>query len=1335
MPIPLRSKLELDMWRLASAVRCENCGKRRLRDSQPTGDDPWRPGPGPDGVNAIWPFAAALCGSCVLAKAVKEIDLWMSATIPSSVLPALPFVFLTHELHVVPASTAEQERPPDDLRITKVFLSADVDEIQSELESVKLMGPGAFEEWLKGLEGRRAALLQEAAKWQRWEAAGGLRYPSPSQQPTTSDSTSSAPDSTVAGSDTAAAAAGSETPSSTPASRHPRSQQEAAMLKSARAAEIERRCQVLDPPLPASLLRHIPAFQAAIQITTPLDDCAWDVLKPRLLSQRAEAEKREQEATAEAKLPDGEAAEEPRRLESTLATTKEARDLVDKQWEEVQEPLRIRIVGYADDFVRDKWENGRKVSRENCSRFAAEALVNIRQRFYADTAKEVAAAKAAGKPLPADPSQGPFTQTLTLENMKWIFDSKIKPFTELYRKELFFCNACEGNTKAYGFEGVVQHYAAKHTSALSLGSIVVHWRAEWPEVPPFNPEGRNHKVSAPAQRSSGGYFGYQPMPAALPPQVPSYPPPSAPGYGPPPYGDMYHPPQQPQQYFPQGPYPPPSGYGQQPYTPQPGHYPPYPQPSMQNGPYPPPPTPDPSQAYTPSYTGQHPAPPPGPSVPGPYNSNYNAYQSNQQGNPPVPSTSGFSSQYSKQLEFIAKNSREVWQALTSIKDLPGSARVFATIHHVVKRYRSRFSETPPLSMFIDGLSNNKDMRPVRNINGLSCKACQLGLGNAASVEKEAHGVSFPKLANHFQNKHIELIQATQHMAPMDWVNDMVFLENQHVMPRLRSAVASDSQKSYLLADAFPEVFNQPLQAPAPYQQPMHTSFHTQGQPSGSQLPPSADNHDRFYANSASQSGQGGYNTPQDGYHVAPNPPPPQSHSYEPGLGDSGQEASRQKNFHQNHKRGGGKNKVGRNNRATSAARRLTEEEDKRAEEEARRQEDEIRAMWATDRATTARAATLSARPEDERPSRQPTAPNRGSQPSTNRTETPYQHRNLPSQKSTPRPGASEDEPNLMAALEMHLEKRHASPTPSIPRQPSETVAPYRSDPHVSRLVDHKPAASPLSGRFVPDGGRSTSPTQTEHYWRAQGPPQHRESRDLSGPPKQSPSTYYVAPRYGAREELAYERDVPVAANAYRQAAHQPDEQRYEPSAYGRYPAEQDRRDSAPEPRHPREDPHYSRGPPPSEHARYERASRPEYYRPLAEEARPLPRGAVQEFEIVQVIDDQGEYFIRRPVVRRQAESYYYEDRAVARREPEAYQCYEPVHHAPRPPAPVVYEHGPAPLPRSDPQPSWHRRESNTAPVNRADPAYYEPYDPHNPTAAVPVPSPRYQRQTLYYGDQ
>jgi hypothetical protein len=162
------------------------------------------------------------------------------------------------------------------------------------------------------------------------------------------------------------------------------------------------------------------------------------------------------------------------------------KEISDREWDKFQDPIHARIGGYADELIRDGWYRGEKVTKQNSPRFAADVLCYVRKRFYDDVAKDEAAARAAGREPKRDPPNGPYTQRLILENMKWVCDTKIKPLTDI--KELFLCNGCENNHKFYSFESVLQHYAAKHTTALSSGTIVVNWRAEWPEHPPFNPE-------------------------------------------------------------------------------------------------------------------------------------------------------------------------------------------------------------------------------------------------------------------------------------------------------------------------------------------------------------------------------------------------------------------------------------------------------------------------------------------------------------------------------------------------------------------------------------------------------------------------------------------------------------------------------------------------------------------------------------------------------------------------------------------------------------------------------------------------------------------------------
>ncbi|KAL2261851.1 hypothetical protein VTK26DRAFT_3171 [Humicola hyalothermophila] len=805
MPAPFHSKTELDMWRLICSPRCQDCGRLDVRN-QKTSLDTRHPGPGSEGVAVVWPFAARLCASCLLKNTVKEVDLLLSPSIPSAVVPAVPFVFLTQDLHIFSAASLEQAQLPADAQLAKRFSLSDVEALKQEFLQVKDMGEGTVAEWLKGLPGRGNDMQHAASKWEKWEHSGGLTkvrsqlHPGYVNRPPAASmdkkpSTDRSPAQTV---NLPAPASGHQSLSQ---GRHERTAEEAAQHKAARKAEIERRALLLDPPLTADVLHHIPSFQAATHIATPLDDHAWEVLKPRLLAQRADGEKaREAGRATQAKLGQNSLEHPP--AEATLASSKEARDRIDKKWEDVQAPLRAKIAGYADEVIRNNWGKGKKVKRENCSQFAVGVLLHVRTRFYAEVAKDAAAAWAAGNTPPADPPEGPFTQKLTLENMKWIFDTKIKPHTECFRKELFYCNGCEGNLKPFGFEGVIQHYAAKHTTALSLGNTVVHWRAEWPELPPFSAEARPAK---PSLQQGPGIFplpggptphtniAYQPpanVPAPLPP---TYPPSVGYGYNAPNYSEYHQPPPVP--------VPPPYPYQTQPppFVAQPGYGPPqqYVSPAAPYPPYPTPAAPYIGPVVEPwrGYSGQYDHPP------APYQG---APSASIPLAPPLPPA--YPSIYQTRLEDIARNSREVWRLLDDIKDLPGSLRVFVTIHHLVKRFRSRFGDTPPLSMFIDGLSNNKDMRPVRNVNGLVCKACHLGLGNAASVEKDRKDFSLPQLANHFQTKHVEPMQRAQMPNPpptLDWVVDMVLLPDNSTISRFVPS-RNEPQKS-LLADAFPDL--------------------------------------------------------------------------------------------------------------------------------------------------------------------------------------------------------------------------------------------------------------------------------------------------------------------------------------------------------------------------------------------------------------------------------------------------------------------------------------------------------------------------------------------------
>jgi hypothetical protein len=98
-----------------------------------------------------------------------------------------------------------------------------------------------------------------------------------------------------------------------------------------------------------------------------------------------------------------------------------------------------------------------------------------------------------------------------------------------------------------------------------------------------------------------------------------------------------------------------------------------------------------------------------------------------------------------------------------------------------------------------------------------------------------------------------------------------------------------------------------------------------------------------------------------------------------------------------------------------------------------------------------------------------------------------------------------------------------------------------------------------------------------------------------------------------------------------------------------------------------------------------------------------PRPPIEAYEIVQVIDEHGEYYIRRPVRRHPDARYVYDERRVHR---------DIVSSA-------AAEPGYAPVSRSSlPREAVQARPAaGSWPADRgADSAYYEEYDPRFPAA-------------------
>jgi hypothetical protein len=159
--------------------------------------------------------------------------------------------------------------------------------------------------------------------------------------------------------------------------------------------------------------------------------------------------------------------------------------------------------------------------------------------------------------------------------------------------------------------------------------------------------------------------------------------------------------------------------------------------------------------------------------------------------------------YHAKLEDIARNSRELWFYVASVRELPGPIKAFIVVHHVCTRFQTRFSEEPPLTLFVEGLSNHKEMRPVRNINGLECKACCLQLGIATPSDHDKKSYSLPQLVKHFHQRHIEQPHAVG-VPTLNWCTDMIHLPDLSIVSNLGTLTNIDNQKLALIYSALSE---------------------------------------------------------------------------------------------------------------------------------------------------------------------------------------------------------------------------------------------------------------------------------------------------------------------------------------------------------------------------------------------------------------------------------------------------------------------------------------------------------------------------------------------------
>ncbi|KAK0956256.1 hypothetical protein LTR91_022453 [Friedmanniomyces endolithicus] len=774
MPRPLSDHTEWSMLQLIGGSTCQFC--RRPPVPAPA-TSPFNSGPGPDGVRIIWPFGVRACGQCWERNTLKDVEILVS---PAAALRfGLAYAFRTPDLHFVPEVQRQQPGGiPSHLRVAKVYYKPHVQDLLEEHDEIQGFGDGAAAEWQKGLATKGKDKMAEAARWERWEQqlhnrtdlACVLREYDLASFPRHLEAAQGrsarvSPITHMNGTHTLPQPVHGLPPNGLVTfiqaphqhlqqlPRPVRSAHEVEESRAARKADIERRCMELEPPLTAPVLQYIESFQAAMQITTPMNEAQWEMLRPRLLAQREPAELLEHQratqlAALQAAIPS---------TASEEAFLKPAKEVYDRDYEQAQEPLRKQLGGYATELINGQWHGGQGLDRDTVTSFATRVLLHVRVRYLEDRA--AGALPATGRAKRATDKQGTPTPEpfLSLDNMKWVHDNKVRIHTDQLRRELFICAGCaeERKPKWFAFEGLIQHYGAKHTTAFSRGNIVVHWQtADWPTEPPFctNPalwtkqdrkavdRKARDKRGTPYQGSHGSAF-VPPSPDMQLSQSPMF------------TSSAHHP-----------------GTSNGFHYSQPGH------PAQ--------------QVHQTISTGSQ---------------LNHSLQSRALSQPAVDTDT--------QLNQLSADAREIWDALDGVKDYMECIRIHTVLHHVVVRFRERFLVKPSLDLLTDALATNVLMRPMKNAHGLACKTCVAAQtdGSAAyqSYYARIRNVKLwnaSSLISHFKIMH----QPREGAGGLDWAEDMIELPETQLVSDLIRTPGMDDEKLALTAAAFPDAFPQPL---------------------------------------------------------------------------------------------------------------------------------------------------------------------------------------------------------------------------------------------------------------------------------------------------------------------------------------------------------------------------------------------------------------------------------------------------------------------------------------------------------------------------------------------
>ncbi|KPI36123.1 uncharacterized protein AB675_8868 [Cyphellophora attinorum] len=461
----------------------------------------------------------------------------------SSVLQSgLSFALFTPSFNYVTTTNLRQHDPPTELKLTKYYYIPEIEALENEMAEVQALGSAATQEWFKGLQLTGKRKRDDTERLEQWETSLGAKLQIKPQASMSLPATRSPPLtalSVVSGTSRTLSQAHSHTlslssplrpfsalssqyapsvisgsfrpsldmplpfwtpapgqaPSQYTASEagsagtarpkysRPRpapSKEQLSVLQAEKRAAIEERCQTIDPPIRPSVLPFMEAFRAALQVSMPLNDSSWDHLKGRLLAQRAEAEQKEREYIGRQQgLQFGSPGHQFAPGESGFHSQHA------QAWAELGVPARQKLETYAKEYIASAWDDGLAVSAETATKFAADVMIQVKDRFDKSIVDEDRELAARDMVLPHN-SDIHEIRKLKLEDMKWLYEGSIRPHIERFGASIFFCRACESSMKHFAFEGLIQHYSAKHTNDFTRGNAALYWKSPWPEVPPFH---------------------------------------------------------------------------------------------------------------------------------------------------------------------------------------------------------------------------------------------------------------------------------------------------------------------------------------------------------------------------------------------------------------------------------------------------------------------------------------------------------------------------------------------------------------------------------------------------------------------------------------------------------------------------------------------------------------------------------------------------------------------------------------------------------------------------------------------------------------------------------